>query len=78
MNVKLIYWANSVYPTPIAGGTISLPSHISRFSHAAKTKRYRGSMQFDMRLSAPSDEPCQRVERHLRIAMQRKLVHLVE
>src|SRR6266478_9603272 len=41
-------------------------------------KRYPPSMQFDMRLSAPGDEPCQRVQRHLSIAMQRQLVRLVE
>src|SRR5437764_10924244 len=68
---------------PITPSSSAIRFHLSErprpAAHAAThTKRYRGSMQLDMRLGTPSDEPCQRFERHLRIAMQSELVHLIE
>src|SRR5437016_13144319 len=72
-------WHAASHHALLFGYTIPPERAPAPAAHAAShTKRYRGSMQLHMRLGAPSDEPCQRVERHLRIAMQRQLVHLVE
>src|SRR5580658_10832257 len=38
----------------------------------------RFSMQLDMRLSAPGDEPRECVERHLRVSMHCQLMHFIE
>src|SRR2546430_9457480 len=67
---------------PITPSSSAIRFHLSErprpAAHAAShTKRYRGSMQLDMRLGTPGDEPCQRGERPLRVALQRQLVHLI-